>query len=222
MVLAPTIKKVAPASLPVASANYDFFDIAEGTGIENYFLSQRISSGATGSFLTSDEATYSGKVVEKFDTANSWRIRSDLDYDVTFNLPKIIKGKIRLSLTQGVSGDANLRNISLVDQMIKVSGGVETPFGDAMQTAELSSSLSETKSLTVNVTTDTNGRVHFKAGDTLRCNVKFWGQIGAGTQIGYGVDPQDRNDSTVDGIQTVIKDVDTTQAKLSVPFIIDI
>ena len=226
MALNPSIgPKVVPAAPATANANYDYFDIAEGTGIQNFFASQSIASGGIVSYaLTTDNTVYSGKITEKFIGALGWSKVSDIDYDVTFNLPKIIKGDLVVTVTQGVGGGAELRSISLFVNIFKVSGGTPTQIGSEKKTELTTSSVGGVKSFTKNLTISSGGRVHFKQGDILRLNIELWGRAtSASSEIGYGVDPQDRNDTTDEaGIDPVILDADTTQLKLKVPFIIDI
>ena len=207
-----------------AIASYDYFDIADGTGIQNFYAYQSITAAASVYGLTTDNTIYSGKIAEKFIGGFAFTKRSDLDYDVTLNLPKIVNGELVVSVSQGVGGGAENRYLELRISVYKVSGGTPTQIGSTMTSAQTASTAGGVKSNTVNMATSSGGRVHFAAGDILRLNVQLWGlSTSASSEIGYGVDPQDRDDGTdAAGIDQVIANEDTTQLKLQVPFIIDI
>ena len=227
MALNPSISKVVVPAPPTASANYDYFDIAEGTGIQNFFASQSIASGAVlQPFLTNDESTYSGRVAEKTkQTSQDIKVTSIVDYDVQFQLPKIIAdAKIRMSVTLGMNVvAANANQVLLVCELFKVSGGVPEQIGEQAETNIISSIATETKSRTDNMSFTPSGRINFKIGDILRLRVTLHGRGNGGASAqGYGIDPKDRDDeSTVSGA-IVIESAHTTQLKLAVPFIIDI
>ncbi|KKK65196.1 hypothetical protein LCGC14_2976570, partial [marine sediment metagenome] len=74
-----------------------------------------------------------------------------------------------------------------------------------------------------NLTISTGGRIHFRAGDILRLNVKLFGNaLDSAHTIGYACDPADRNDVTDANGDAVINDNFSTQFKVAVPFVIDI
>ncbi len=223
MSLNPSIRKIVPASPAVANATYDYFDIAEGTGIKNFYAGMSIASGSHTSFLTTDATTYSGRIVEKRQGALAWGLYSDVDYDATFNLPKIIKGKVRISCSQGVQGSAGTKKVALLMALYKVSGGVPTQIGNDLGTNQTSLGTSGASTETHNLTFPITDRVHFKQGDILRLNVKMYGVNAiADNGFGYGLDPADRDDTITASGQIVVESAYTTQLKLAIPFIIDI
>ncbi len=233
MVLNPSIRKVIPASLPEAAANYDYFDIAEGSGIKDFYGAYVSTSGAVNYFLTGNEATYSGVIAQKIARGTGTCIElSDLDYDILFNKPKLINGKVRVQVTQGTSyNGVGVATVFLIMYLYKVSDGVETEIGatspphTTLQTKG-SASTADPHSETKLMEWDTGGKIHFRKGDILRLNIRHWGGGQSATaQTGYGCDPKDRNDRAKHPTSTsrkIILDEDTTQLKISVPFIIDI
>jgi len=222
MSLNPSIRKVVPASPPTAAATYDYYDIAEGTGIKNFYGALSIASGSHTAFLTTDTTAYSGMVVIKRKGALAWGLYGDVDYETTFNSPKLVKGNIRISATTGVQGQvANAKKICLLMALYKVSGGVPTQIGSNIGTPLTSTgavaALTETHTLTIDVT----DRIHFKIGDILRLNVKMYGAAAGATEgFGYGCDPADRNDSVTASGQVVVQDAYPTHLKVAMPFII--
>ena len=211
-------------------ANYNFFDIADGTGIVNFYGSQSIMSGLIVlAYLTSDGTQYSGKVVEKVKPPiNATTKVSDINYDVTFNLPQRIKGQARLSVTQGTlaSGGVNCQ-VFLITKLYHVnSAGAEDLMASAdTQTTDEADSGGTQASVTRNLNYDLSSQIwSFKAGDKLRLNIECWGISGnnANNVVGYGIDPQDRDDSVTPDGTICISASDTTQMKLAIPFILDL
>ena len=211
--------KVVPPTPPSANVTYDHFDIAEGTGIINFYLCQSLASGAiVDNFLTTDDSMISAKVVEK--TVNDTGEITNIDYDTTFNLPKIIKGKVRMNFSVGANVEGT---INLAISLFKVSGGTPVQIGDTASTIIFSHTGAGKESVQRNVFIDTGGRVHFKIGDILRLNVIQNGGIGGPpSAAGYGCDPAGRDDFVEGGIDIVIEAGETTRFKVAVPFVIDI
>ncbi len=212
--------KVVPPTPPSANVTYDFVDIADGTGTVNFFAAQSIASGAvTQHLLTTDENTASGKVVEKT-TNQSEGLLGDINYETTFNLPKLIEGKIRVSFSEGVNGDTD--NVRLIMSLWKVSGGVPTQIGSNADSEGYTHSGAGHASFQ-RLLTITAPRTHFKIGDILRLNVKQYGHMGPHPDsAGYGCDPAGRDDSSVASGGQVIETGETTQLKVAIPFVIDI
>ena len=99
MALNPSIQKVVPASAPQAIASFDFFDVATGTGVQNFFGAMTEASGAlVDYFLTGDNTIFSGNIVQKEIRSGGIIELSDLDYDVSFLRPLTINGKVRISV----------------------------------------------------------------------------------------------------------------------------
>ena len=204
-------------------ATYDYQDIAEGTGIVNFYGFQAQASGAAiVGGLTSDNTLYSNVIAQKVDVGSAaWGLKDTTDYDVIFNLPKQIKGQARLTITQGAhTAGAVSSEVSIVAELYR-NGDLMATGGTAITHDDADALNSETKTLPF----DLSSQVwNFKAGDILRLRIKLYGQGGAdAVVIGYGIDPQDRDDVTDAPLPFIIIDtVDTTQLKLSIPFILDV
>lgn len=213
------IPQIYRKSAEAAIASYDYTDIAAGIGVQTFYACQAVMSGETLYSLAADSSIYSGAISEKDN-----KITSDLDYDVTFNLPRIIKGTIRVSVTQGVFGVGATDWVYLTISLYKVSGGTPTQIGTTERTIVTKIDGSVILSKTCLLEFETGGKIHFKKGDILRLKV-----IGvsnpsahADSETGYGCDPADRNDQIVGVKVKIINDVDTTQLKVAVPFVIDL
>ena len=210
-----------------AIATYDQFDFGEELGIKNFYLAQTVDSAGTGYYLTTNATTYSGNITER-STANGGAAYvkvSDLDYDYEFNTPKIIKGEVRFNATIGVynlNSDASVK-IKLLLNLYHVSAAAAETLLATVTTdsVEITNAALDWESKTQDVAL-TVARTHFAEGETLRLSVEHWSYLNGtpNKATAYGVDPQDRNDDTSTG-QIAIKDEDTTQAILAVPFVIE-
>ena len=205
-------KYVRSQETPIAS--YDYTDIASGLGTETYYAAATNTSGANIYFLTS-AAIPSGLITEK-----AYNLSTDRNYDIEFNLPRIINGTIYVSGYQGAFGDST-QTIYLEVNIYKVSGGAEISI-DTTKYTPLTTRTGVSDSTTSEPYTldfDTGGKIHFKKGDSLRLNIIAHGaNDNAIYTCGYGIDPLDRNDT----FKQVIEDEDSTQLKVLVPFDIDI
>src|SRR3990167_1116392 len=86
-------------------ATYDYFDIAEGTGIKAFYPATL--SGALG-ILTADSNVYSDLPESQGNTiSDAYALQSSGAYRVTFNLPKIIKGTMYVNAPFAINTDGN-------------------------------------------------------------------------------------------------------------------
>ncbi len=205
-------------------ATYDYQDIAEGTGIVNFYAAQaKLSGSAIVGLLTTDNTLYSNVIAQKEDVSSTaLGLQNTTDYDVTFNLPKQIKGQARLTITQGAYTAGSVSSqVSIVAELYR-NGDLMATGGTAITDDDADAVNSETKTLPFDLSSQIWS---FKAGDILKLRIKLYGQGGADTvYVGYGVDPQDRDDVTDGAFSAgvIIDTEDTTQLKLSIPFILDV
>lgn len=205
-----------------AIATFDFFDIAEGSGRINFF----IASTTTNSFMTTDESLYSNDITLKEERNGSTIELSDIDYDISFNRPKIINGIIRISITTGANwGGSGIAAVFLVLNLYHVAtnGTTETQIGavDVNTPTVTANTTNNLISKTHTLEFDSGGKVHFKKDEILRLTIKHNGSGGNTTAItGYGIDPKDRNDFSIPGAEKIINDTETTQLKVQVPFVL--
>ena len=207
-----------------ALANYDYTDLDEGVGYVVYYGAKT----AAGNLLTK-QTVYSNDIktqIRADDQTVANKVIDD-DYDVTFNLPKTIKGKLFCSVTQGVNTSTNTENgyVYIKIRARKWDGSSETELGDAdtdeiYQTGDGSWDFTNSKTGLVEIDI---AETHFKAGETFRLTVEVWARqqdATCDTMVGYGHDPKDRNDTydaTFNPI-ILIEDEDTTILETHVPF----
>ena len=219
MSLNPSIRKVVPASPPTATASYDYYDIASGIGIKNFYAALAMASGAiTDYYLTTDATDYSARTSCKMIPAGA-QYTTDDNYEVIFNLPKIIKGNVRVSILQGLAAGGAGQFIFILMKLYKVSGVNITQLGDEICTNPIVSTGSTTTFSRENVYFDVT-RTHFKKGDILRLNIKVWASNPVAT--GYGADPAGRDDVASVSGGIIATAGNSTQLKVGVPFVLDI
>lgn len=211
-------KKYVSQSQAVAS--FDYTDIASGTGYVIYYGGHLIDGSTSGSYILTDNVFYSHDITtETTLNTTSWAKAVEEDFDITFNLPRIIKGIAILNATIGTSyTGAGTSSMTLSGaQVIKVSNGTEEvlcTFAD--------SSFSKTgaqKSSKIQSFSETITQNNFKQGDVLRLRLPLWVKVnpGAGVVWSFAHDPKDRDDPNA-----YIHNDDTTTLQLHIPFKIDI
>jgi len=230
--------------------SYSFFDIAEGIGYVVYYGSK----GSDGNFIISPRQTYSEEIAsflaaESISDAGSVK-KFDLDFDLTFNLPRIVKGvfvcNIPIGISADVLGDRDFEYFATVN-VIKVVNGVEEQLGTSSSRTVVVTDLSTAadamgfNAMTANVRVNVPNVAHFAKGEVLRFTVEGW-YIGIGAtadaNIAIGHDPQNRNFNTADapnepdtghtdlGLANEIQTGGTvtyipTRMEFHVPFVID-
>ena len=223
MTLNPSIKKVITPAAEGAIASYDYFDIASGTGIKNFYACQSYASGATThtGFLTTDASIQSDPIAEKVNGGSG--LLTSKNYDVAFNLPQIINGDIKITVSQGTyCSQADEQHAYVTMRLYKVSGGTPVQLGDEVTTLTTLGATgisSEQKVVIITVPKTT-----FKKDDILRLTVEGRGKaVSAGNKAtGYGCDPASRDDILTASGAALITAGETTQLKVGVPFVVDV
>ena len=226
--------------------NYDYFDIAEGVGITvyygvagdngEYFVTPSSTIGSEALVTQINSATLTSDPVKRF----------DLDFDLTFNRPKNIKGSIFANIPLGVhtqNSTAKTINYYTIVKAIHFDGSTETIMATGQSktvlTANLSSGAHQYDSELLLCHCDVTAKQHFKIGDILRFTVEGWFEYatGSGTLFLYmGHDPLNRrymagfyggagnddiqfaNETLADGTVTAQR----TQMVFHVPFQLDV
>tara|TARA_Y100000310_G_C20587970_1_gene766449 strand:+ start:664 stop:1347 length:684 start_codon:yes stop_codon:yes gene_type:complete len=214
-----------------AIASYDFVDIAEGTGIVVFNGFTQNNSGALAYALTRN-SPHSNEVNTNFSADDAaYTKRIDADFDVVFNRPERVKGKMYVTLTLGAGEEttANRRcDMFFVARLRKVSGGIETEvaIGQSEKLTGWGSDASaavDYKTLSIEVDIATMER--YRKDDTLRVTIEVWAKISNGNAVVYLLhDPKDRTDddsAPVGGSQTTLLPA-TSIMSVFIPFILDL
>jgi len=210
-------------------ASYDYSDIAEGTGVFHFYPWVGVDSNV----LSSTNTHYSNDVVKHYDlndTTTSTKIL-DVDFDVVFNLPKIIGGTAVVTLTLGYNmttadggfeqfARVRIRKDDGVNPEVEVATNDTALFAES-DTGHLTQNApySETFSVEIDVP-----KTHYRKGDILRLTIEIWGKTDATKRswMGFGCDPADQNDDYTDLTGKIIEDTDRTVLDFYVPFVLDL
>lgn len=221
-----------------ALASYDFVDIAAGTGVQTFYGGIFLS-GAEATSYTSTGAKHvlsSQKFYSDVVSATTGGVTSsttstkmlDLDWDVSFNLPRVMKGDVVVNLPIGFN-DVNSANTYQIVPSIwvrKVEGTTETNIVNMSGSSFLSGGgatgvLTALTAFTGNVPLTT-----FKAGDKLRVTTELWCKTGtdplANSRFFMGADPQGRTTTNRDNVEESFKSGDVTVFAVQIPFVIDL
>ena len=190
---------------------FDHTDIDDGTNTVVYDGSNTVDNSATSYFLT--RQTMDSGEIKTFEPADA----IDVDFDVTFNVPKTVKGNVRINATIGTDSVTVARQVYLTATIYHFDGSTETSMGTVRTESFLSDSDTAVRSKRVNLVipvTVAEG-IHFEEGQILRLTIQVTPEVGNGN-FGFAHDPADRNDG---GASPIIEDDDSTTLKLHIPFL---
>jgi hypothetical protein len=195
-----------------AVASYDYTDLAEGTGITEFFGYTHKETTTIGYGLSTKEL-YSNDIYTKgTPTSNDLQKVLDLDFDVALNLPKTIKGKLKVSISALHHATNNAITYFII-KLRKWDGTTETEIANCQTGSHTGTS---TADFYVNFLSEiTVPATHFKKGETIRLTVEAWHDATDYT-VSYCYlyhDPKNRNASGSTPY--------TTQLIFQVPFKLD-
>jgi hypothetical protein len=200
-----------PINFPVPSesaiASYDYTDIAEGTGVVKFM--GMVDMDDNGMLVTS-ESIGSHKAYRIIASGGSATLLNK-SFDVTFNMPKTIKGKCICCIpVSGSAGNARDRSAAVTIYHVNAAStatSLGTDTGTDIGTASATIAANEVINVVINV-----AKKHFKKGETLRINVNATrSDTGGDDTIGH--DPMNR---TTDSSLT------TSQMSFFIPFVLDL
>lgn len=202
-------------------ATYDYFDIAEGTGVKTFYCAATSSyaisaSGVTTDFasgvLTTDSTLLSGNThydatassyqpwetaAGGFTTLAAWNIAITKWFTTTFNLPKNIKGTIRVNA--GYRGRTTTTNRSgrYYLEATFYKNLVQFAAASGAQ-AFFKSSIALDQSGTFLLDVPVTSVIHFKKGDVLSVKIDVWCYPeNSNNFVTLGHDPAGRDPSAV-------------------------
>lgn len=211
--------------LPPESAivSYDYTDISEGTGVV-VFDGYHHKETTNDKYGLTINPIFSNNVWTSANAPADYAKIIDLDFDLPFNTPKRIRGKVKINCSVGIataSGDFSA-NFYVIGRIRKWDGSTET---------ELFNAQSETKSVgyatwkilcfEIDCSTITN----FKAGETLRATIEVWADntSGGSSVIYIAHDPKNRVDAYtwILGVAALQPPVNS-QLIFHIPFVLDL
>ncbi len=213
--------------------NYDYVDYSNGTGYDIYYGFS--NAGITGTITES--GFYSGMIHKNgaeitLTNQDTYYELLDVDFDITFNIPKDIKGDILIQIPFGINAQTDgTYFIKTTCSVYHYDSTTPTPMGSTTTSEEVRKAISigeiGSHITTLKVTQATVK--HFKKGETLRFTIKVYAQAQIDNERvigGVGCDPQNRSDVDIDLLANddtedqVIETNKPTQIAFHVPFVI--
>lgn len=204
-------------------SSYDYYDIAEGTGIEIFYLATARDSSATLKKILTGNIIYadSRHTETAGGSGGSYAKTGDADFDLSeFNLPKTVKGMAIVNIGWGVEGNSNSQgstNAYLIIKVRKWDGSTETEIGSGKTETINGPGPAGSFTGTISTVEIDCTQTHFKKGDILRVTVENWTILGSGSSGGsvhIGHDPMNNDsDLMVPGTNDII-----TKTTAHIPF----
>jgi hypothetical protein len=171
-------------------ANYDFVDIASGTGYIKFYAGKTVDLALLSNFSyyanpsNSDSGTFTGGVS---------RIVLDVDFDVLLNRPLDLKGTAIVNVPFYYNSGGNVSIWYLKILVRKWDGATETEVA-SNDSIGYSTSGAPYNGYQMTATDVTIPLTHYKKGETLRLTIQVWGYTtgGVNCQILISHDPAGR------------------------------
>lgn len=192
--------------------NYDYSDIASGTGYKIFYAYNERLSGSVVNYRLDSNPIYSYDIETSGASAVAYTIVKDLDFDVLFNKPQNIKGDIKFIIPVRAGGGGS-PYVYFIVYVMKWDGATETILATC-QSPELEAvTLPKTISMSANV-----AKTHFKSGEYLRVTVQMVAKSNPASTFAVFHDPMNRDGWGV----TVGTTIATTKLQVHVPFVMDL
>lgn len=206
---------------------YDYFDIAEGTGVIEFELgtsndSSSITLTDSISGILNRNSFYS-QDIEQLETGYVGTTGTnpiiDVDFDlVQFNIPKTVKGTAIATINSyyaDLAGAPQSVYYTYV-RVVKWDGASETEIGKCYNTNHTGPAVyNQTDTYKIDLT-ETN----FKVGETLRVNViiNYYYSLGGAhsSNVAFGCDPKNKDGTYIN--PSTDTPATTTSAKIKIPF----
>ena len=195
---------------PMNIVTYDFIDIEEGVGYVTLYGYNQSTSGAT-VYRLGRERVYSQDIEISGASAAGWGNIKDVDFDISFNQPKVINGAIKFNIPYHQAGGGSPSSYIFAN-VFKYDGSTETALGSVCS----KNFQAGTTPSVINMEVDINS-IKFIPSDTLRINLVLQAQSNPASTHAIYHDPQARNGWNA----TVGTNIGTTTFSVQVPFVLD-
>lgn len=219
-------------------ATFSFTDIAEGVGYQIYYGLRYNDT----EYLLTPNLVYSETITTTVSSGFTETFQKfiDIDFDVTFNQPKNVRGIGFAAIPIGVQDKSTPEDFEYyaIVKAIHYDGSTETILATGQSVTysqTLEQNVHEESSAIATCKLDVSAGKHFKAGETLRMTVEVWARILSGTATGVtklAHDPKGRTIETIEspmpstrfgnGDPGVDFEVAPTDMQFHVPFRLDL
>lgn len=211
-----------PIGFPVPGestiATYSYTDIADGTGVAEFYGFAVTTSASTTYGLSGNSMNANPTYTMAAAAANAVPQKTiEKDFSVIFNTPRNLKGTIYLDIPVGDNNNVlNNATYYVIATITKISGGVSSAVGAAVQSENISSGAATTNRNRIVMPIVVSSIIHFKKGDTLNVNLQLWTNLplAAGTLDVYLFHDPEATASLVDNV--------STEMILYIPFVLNI
>ena len=191
--------------------NYNYADIASGTGYKIYYGYNEKISGSAYYKLTTDPI-FSYDIESSGSSGTDTTLIKDIDFDILFNKPQNIKGAVKFNFGYTVlTGGTPFTWITA--RVRKWNGTTETTL--ASVTTPVVQSATNPKVFCMSATVPLT---HYKVGETFRITIELYGYSNPACDHVFFHDPMNRNSCGV----TVGTTIGTTKFEVHVPFVMDL
>jgi len=188
---------------PDYNVNYDYTDIAAGTGIQRYYAASLSGANFTTSQnILTDQVIRGGQTcyVKYYDPAGTgWESLPAVNFDLYFNLPRIIKGNAVVNITTGCNAytDGGNQETKATIVLQKYDGTTATDIISGVTSIQKNDNIpaqayaSRQHSVIMAVP-----KTKFKRGEYLRMSVRQEVKNNSGDPMywGFGIDPYNTAD----------------------------
>ena len=194
-------------------ASFDATDIASGTGFVTFYL-----CATAGGHILSPDIIYSDLISSLVKLSGGGNVQ-DIDYDVTFNLPRTISGTAVINIPHALkNGGSGTETSQLTIKLIHYDGSTETVMATTTGTAisddpGVGGTSFRMDCTQLAITTPQ----HFASGDILRVNVVQACTGNTATDCVIGQDPKGRNGAEQ---EVWVWENEPSQASIQIPFLI--
>lgn len=188
-------------SISPVIANYDFVDIASGTGYINFYAGKTVDKN-----LLSNNVFYSDTVFSTTTYTTDPTLIYDVDFDVVLNRPLDVRGLGIVNVSIGLTNNTGTPSVTggyIVATLRKYSGSESDIVTNTSRAVSVNTTtLPYYEMLAIDLDIPLT---HFKPGDTLRLTIQMYGTGTGGTKTaGFGHDPANRT-STWSSVGSILQ-----------------
>lgn len=197
--------------------NYNYTDIASGTGYITYFLLSSYNTST--SHMLDNNINYSQDIefTSSTTTSTTFVKVSDTDFDLTeFKISQTIGGIASANMTIGIPASPQVEGYVIV-KVRKWDGSTETDIASGQ--SKTKASIGGTGGNLLENIDVTIPKTLFSIGDVLRITIEGWARSPDGinlAKVTYGIDPKNRDGTVI--IPSTDDPVSITTSLINIPF----
>jgi hypothetical protein len=167
-------------------ATYDFYDLAEGTGIVKFYgYCVDTGTGTKAYRLTTNSSMFStsGATSDNNYGKTQWNVaggasgNQEVNFDITFNKPQNIKGKVQLVVQTSLHNVNPNGTMYIKATLYKYDGSTETAISSQITSETINQTTGGTPFFVLEI--PLTALTHFKKGETLRVEVIMYYALSA-------------------------------------------